>query len=392
MTAASRLGEDLASTMSSASMISMEEHSSHGVRRSRARVAVIAGVARNADSTRDILDLCCRAKSEGKIDRIIVSTWHTDIPNWRSLGFGGLGIEVISDNEPAIVVEGHIVHQVKALGNGLSLMEDGDVCLKFRTDRCVPMISRELIDRAQEDLEDPDLSLGFPKVFSKRIRAPYANPSYPFLIHDIEFLGLCGDLKKLIHFDMSFFDVMWVASPEAFLHSRPFFDLFPGIKLSHEIRITRISDNENLRLFLSAVRATPALQAILASYWAIVSRYYSIGWGHEPDRRAAVHFNLFDAILNGVPALGIDKHQKYAGSVCYTDYFFRETADHSPVLFPALAEHGFSWRNVPYAFLRNPPFPLDAERSRSIVDAVYGAFPAGEYTSLRGLPIERGVL
>jgi hypothetical protein len=365
---------------------------SHELQRSPARVALITGVARDVDSTRAIVDLCCRARSEGKIDRIVVSTWHTDMPNWRSMGYGDRGIEVISDNEPMAVVAGHIIHQVKALDNGLSMMEDGDVCLKFRTDRCVPLISRELIDRAQEDLEDPDSSLGFPKVFSKRIRAPYANPSCPFLIHDIEFMGLCCDLKKLIHFDMSFLDVMWVASPEAFMHSRPFFDLFPAIKLSHVVRITRISDNENLRLFLSAVRTTPELQAILATYWTIVSRYYSIGWGHKPDRRAAVRFDLFDAILNGIPALGIEKHQKYAGSVCYTDYLFRETADHSSILFPALAEHGFSWRNVPYAFLRNPPFLLDAERTRVIVDAVYDAFPVGEYTKLRGHAIERGVL
>jgi hypothetical protein len=367
-------------------------HPSHELRRPRVRVALIIGVARDAASTRAILDLCCRARSEGKIDRIVVSTWHTDMPNWRSLGFNGCGIEVISDNEPATVVEGHVIHQVKALSNGLSMMEDGDLCLKFRTDRCVPLISQELIDRAQEDLEEPDLSLGYPKVFSKRIRAPYANPSYPFLIHDIEFLGLCCDLKKLIHFDMSFCDVMWVATPEAFLHSRPFFDLFPAIKLSHEVRLTRIRNNDQLRLFLSAVRATPALQAILASYWAIVSRYYSIGWGHKPVESAAVRFDLFDAILNGVPDLGIDKHQKYAGSVCYTDYFFRDAADHSPVLFPALAEHGFSWRSAPYAFLRNPPFPLDAKHTRLIVDAVYDAFPAGEHTNLRGHAIERGVL
>lgn len=140
------------------------DYPSHEGRRPRARVALITGVARDADSARAILDLCCRARSEGKIDRIVVSTWHADMPGWRSLGFGGRGIEVISDNEPTTVVEGHIVHQVKALGNGLSMMDDGDVCLKFRTDRCAPVISRGLIDRAQEDLEDPDLSLGFPEV------------------------------------------------------------------------------------------------------------------------------------------------------------------------------------------------------------------------------------
>jgi hypothetical protein len=368
------------------------DHPSHEVRRPRVRVALISGVARDAVSTSAILELCCRARSEGKVDRIVVSTWHADMPNWRSLGFSDRDIEVISDNEPMTVAEGHLIHQMKALSNGLSMMEDEDVCLKFRTDRCVPVISRGLIDRAQEDLEDPDLSLGYPNVFSKRIRAPYANPSYPFLIHDIEFMGLCCDLKKLIHFDMSFFDVMWVASPEAFMHSRPFFDLFPEIRLSHEARITRIRDNDQLRLFLSAVRATPALQAILATYWAIVSRYYSIGWGHKPERSAAVRFSFFDAILNGVPGLGIEKHQKYGGSVCFTDYFFREAADHSPVLFPALAEHGFSWRDVPYAFLRNPPFPLDSERTRLIVDAVYDAFPAGIHAKLRGHAIERGVL
>jgi hypothetical protein len=281
---------------------------------------------------------------------------------------------------------------MKALNNGLSMVEDGDVCLKFPTGRCAPLIARGLIDCAQEDLEDPDLSLGFPNIFSKRIRSPFANPSYPFLIHGTEFMGLCCDLKKLIHFDVSFVDVMCAVSPEAVMHSRPFFDLFPAIQLSHEVRITRITDNENLRLFLNAVRATPALQVILATYWAIVSRYYSIGWGHKPDASAAARFNLFDAILNGVPALGIEKHQKYAGSVCYTDYLFRDADDHSPVLFPALAEHGFSWRNVPYTFLRNPPFPLDAERTRLIVDAVYDAFPAGEHTKLRGHAIERGVL
>jgi hypothetical protein len=362
------------------------------VRRTRDRVALIAGVARNADSTRAIIDRCCLARIKGKIDRIVVSTWHTDMQSWRSLGFGGRGIEVVSDNEPTTVAEGHIIHQMKALCNGLAMMDDGDVCLKFRTDRCVPAISWGLIDCAQEDLENPDLSLGFPKVFSKRIRAPYANPSYPFLIHDIEFLGLCCDVKKMIHFDTSFFDVMCIASPEAFMHSRPFFDLFPEIKLSHETRITRMRNNDKLRLFLSAVRATPALQAVLASYWAIVSRYYSIGWGHKPDRNTIVRFDLFDVILNGLPALGIDKHLKYAGSVCYTDYLFRNAADHSPVLFPALAEHGFSWRNVPYAFLRNPPFPLDAERTRLIVDAVYDAFPAGNGPNLRGHAIERGVL
>lgn len=367
-------------------------------RRSPNRVALITGVARDASSTRGVLDLCCRARSEGKIDRIIVSTWHTDVPHWRSLEFCGRDIEVISDDEPTTIAVGHVIHQMKSLNNGLSMMDDGDVCLKFRTDRCTPAISRALIDRAQEGLEDPDLSLGFPKIFSKRIRAPFANPSFPFFIHDIEFMGLCCDLKKLIHFDMSFLEVMCTSSVEAFMHSRPFFDLFPAIKLSHEVRILPMGDNERVRLYLSAVRATPALQIILATYWAIVSRYYSIGWGLKPVGRAAFRFSLFEAVLNGIPGLGIDKHPYHGGSLCYTDYLFRSAADHSHVLFPVLAEYGFSWRSVPYSFLRDTPIPLDTERTRLIVDAVYDAFPPenafapGNGPRRRGDAIERGVL
>lgn len=185
---------------------------------SKAPSVLICGSIRDGHAFAHELETYFRWRAEGAIDRIVFSGWLSN----RLDGNIGLmernGVEIILAHEPVVRGPGHIFHQLKNLDLGLQAFDDDELVLRCRTDKTSPVYSISELARRFHAAELP----GADSPFRRRLMLRGALPLQPFFFNDMAFMGLAGDIKRLVSFDIWWEIKHALLNPEQIFHLPPY--------------------------------------------------------------------------------------------------------------------------------------------------------------------------
>lgn len=166
--------------------------------------AIVTGNIRRPSELQLTLARLFHWRDQGRIDHVVLSTWHGEIEKVAGLrqALADGGVQLVEDDFPAESGMGHIAYQQRSLWNGLAACPDDALVVKLRTDK----VFARLFDRVPAMLEllplaaAPVAPLGsLPSPFEGRIIVSEGHIS-AFYIPDIVFCGLKRDLHRLVGF------------------------------------------------------------------------------------------------------------------------------------------------------------------------------------------------
>ncbi|MHB0704739.1 hypothetical protein ACX4MT_17955 [Roseomonas mucosa] len=241
------------------------------------KVAVICGALRDALEFSFIADRLLREKAEGKIDRIVFSTWFGEISQDHPL-FQPLlrsGIELIESKSPEKGGHGNIQRQKKALFQALIQLPPDATVLKLRTDKCAVLLGG-FLNRLQKPLviTEPANS-----VYRNKVVVVRTSSTMPFMSDDFSFLGRCDDLLRMTSQDESLLihnarceptaEMMWMYA--ALSRSDRLLDTFYSMISSRQFSILV------KKMVLKDFKGLPeVLLGFLAHYWLVNDSHYEV--------------------------------------------------------------------------------------------------------------------
>lgn len=228
-------------------------------------------------------------RNKGKIQNIIYSTWIGEIDKFEKLRefLEKNNVKLVESREPKNYTTGfenvrhagpgNIWCQTKLLDLGLREIDNNSYVLKTRPDIYIKpkFLVRLFSDKTAEHLEIPK---NVNHIFTKKIWIPWFEITMPFHIGDECFFGLCKDLKKLMHYDASYFvlDKIYWAPAHAMRFIHPFQKSFPLLKIylkyAPDISIWTC---ERFKVLEASLQENVYLD-ILAIYYYILKNYFFI--------------------------------------------------------------------------------------------------------------------
>jgi len=236
---------------------------------------LFTGLIRNEGVFLDKLIKAANLKSENVIDDVILSTWEGEIQKYPKVRkfFDDNAFQLIESSQPNLKLQGHVFHQMKTLSYGLDICGEECYVYKMRPDlgsfdeniKCIFEGSYE---------SQVEIAGGWPQLFNERVVIESAVAFHPFYINDIQFYGDVEDLKKLINFDL-FFEVHYSKlAPEQFFYFKNFHDIGNFRKYFRVNQGIHHNDDSKNLVHGSLVFQDPFLMQLIASYWAILSKYF----------------------------------------------------------------------------------------------------------------------
>ena len=228
-------------------------------------------------------------RNNGKIQNIIYSTWDDEIDKFKGLRKFLLGnnVKIVESREPKNYTTGfenmrhagpgNIWCQTKILDLGLREIDDNSYVLKTRPDIYIKpkFLDRLFSKRTAAKLKIPRNTRN---IFTKKIWIPWFEITLPFHMADECFFGLCKDLKKLIHYDASYFvlDKIYWAPAHAMRFIHPFEKSFPLLKnyLENAADLS-IYQLERLSVMELSLQEEVYLE-FLALYYYLLKNYFFI--------------------------------------------------------------------------------------------------------------------
>jgi hypothetical protein len=157
-----------------------------------ATTAVITGLIRSPETFEMLVDRLCLLRAEGLVDRIVLSTWTTELPGLRDLG--DRSVEVLVSDPIATDTYRNYRRQHHLLALGLDVVEPTDHVLKLRPDW---VVSSDTLRAFTEPQSPPSPPAGLPSVLARRVRLPWWSTRVPFHLADESLGGLATDLRHL---------------------------------------------------------------------------------------------------------------------------------------------------------------------------------------------------
>jgi len=139
-------------------------------------------------------------RSRGILQRCVVSTWADDAPRFvAALADAQLEADILANRTPAfeLSVQGHLLHQQRALRIGLDACPDG-IVLRLRADS---FISADLVGRVLASIRRPRPAPATP-LFNDWLWVPWIDYEEPFHVADEIILGHREDLRRLTRCDL----------------------------------------------------------------------------------------------------------------------------------------------------------------------------------------------
>lgn len=212
----------------------------------------------------------------GTVDRVVVSTWHSELrgnPEIYQLLIKNQ-IEVIANNEPQIVMPGHLAHQMKSFAVGLELFDDNDVVLKTRFDlagNTVQKLQAFYNEFSQQELTQSD----WPTIFANKVTIDGGFVFQPFYLNDIVFLGKMSDISKFVNLDLSMEFFCSETAPEQWFHYAPFKNKFQIVKdfFAVNVGFYHTGEHRNEEFILNALEFEFFRNA-MGFYWQLILQYY----------------------------------------------------------------------------------------------------------------------
>lgn len=293
--------------------------------------AVVPGLIRDLPVLARILNRLLVLRAAGRLDVILVSTWHGHVsgrPELRA-AFDQAGIRWVECEEPRPNPSGHNLHQMKAVHAGLRACPRDAFVLKLRTDKVdlAHPVMAGMIDNAltgRLDLE-PAPPPGWPKVFGKRVAVAAGHLLKMFYLSDQVFFGLRDDLLKLLNFDLRYVELFGMPITEQWWFSYPFIDRFPIFQDVLKVQGVPLGNPPLPAEIVPALLGNDLFLDALATYLRILNAYFRIGFlppGHPfyaqaPEALAAVTYGRWFLELGHPFGCNTDQKTHYFLNDCW---------------------------------------------------------------------------
>ncbi len=127
---------------------------------------------------------------------IVVSTWRDELAKYPEIlvRLQALGAHIVEQNEPNLVLSGHILHQIACIDLGLDLLDENCFVLKLRPD-----ISNtaDVTDFLAATPISTMRHRAMPSPFLEKLHIRAFFAAQPFYINDITIAARAGDLRRL---------------------------------------------------------------------------------------------------------------------------------------------------------------------------------------------------
>jgi hypothetical protein len=162
------------------------------------------GQVRGADLFRRALAPALSLRAQGRVQRILLSTWRGESDRFEdgAAALRALGVEIVESAFPErLAVPGNVFQQMLALDRALDQIDDDWLVLRTRPD--VVFIEEDALASVLLQQLPPVLPPdGHPAVFAERVWVAYFLPATPFLAADQVFFGRASDLRSLCTYDL----------------------------------------------------------------------------------------------------------------------------------------------------------------------------------------------
>jgi hypothetical protein len=197
---------------------------------------LITGVIRDENFLLSRLNFFFKQKQAGHIEQLVFSTWKGEIEKFDAVVDAMRDYEFIlaESDQPDIVCDGHYIHQMVSLKNGLEVCPDNQFILRTRTDKCGPesgVIEEEMatflqnknyVRKSQDEFDIFDYKIG---TFASHTEVSNNAPAL-FFWNDRHYFGLKEDLLKFTNYNVLAFGYQNLI-PEQALFSAPFLQKWP---------------------------------------------------------------------------------------------------------------------------------------------------------------------
>ncbi len=300
---------------------------------------VFTGLIRNEKLFIQKLNTAKKLKDCKLLDGIVFSTWIGEIRKYPKIKklLKELDVLIVELSEPNLQMQGHIIHQMKSLYYGLLACPEQSYVYKTRPDIAEfdNVLLKKLFSRNYE--RKVNTLDGWPTIFKERIVVHSGFFMYPFYINDISFFGLKDDIKKLVHFDISF-DVLYNnIAPEQYFFAKPFIEFFPIFEEYFSVNQGIMQDEKLTKEYITYYKKSDFLLKVLSTYLLILKQYFTIisfnNFSQNPTPSNFSYEDFFDA---NVP--GLEKRKQVAGSIFFNNeiwlkQFFSKQLKDSPLKF-----------------------------------------------------------
>ncbi|MFN3076135.1 MAG: hypothetical protein ABT940_04505 [Alphaproteobacteria bacterium] len=244
---------------------------------------LFAGLPRTPEIFLRSLTTVAQLQAEGLVDRILVSTWHSERDTFRNLcrtiysSFPNARIFLLTSLPPAVGFNpnpyGNPLHQNLAIGKGLEILPQDGWVLRTRADLYLGRdLLLHLFTNIRRNMEAPS---GVTSVLGKRIWVPWLDALHPFYIGDECFYGQVRDVARVVNCDATLY-VCCFPSINAHINLH----YFPFMK-SFRMFLTYFELSRAYNIRLEAWLAMPksrfrhkAYVKMIALYWKIMLDNY----------------------------------------------------------------------------------------------------------------------
>lgn len=272
---------------------------------------LFTGLVRNEDLFIEKLTKAVQLKREGFIQSIIFSTWLGELIRYEKVKkFITLhNVFLIESTEPNVKLPGYILHQMKSLHLGLSLVPESDYVYKMRPD--LGPFNIDNVKKIVTQKHPVDIDTDWPVVFKEKVVIDGGFIMHPFYMNDIQFFGLVSDLKKMVNFDLSYEVLFNDISPEQYFYISPFIEHFSILHKFFMVNQGLLhSQKEQAKKYMEYYSGSRFHLKVLATYILILDSYFHINGMN--DARYEDEITLMD-IFNGlVPDVSIYPSLPYA--------------------------------------------------------------------------------
>ena len=244
---------------------------------------------------------------------IVFSTWTGELENYPDLAaqLHRLDATVITQNQPNLVLPGHILHQLVALDGGLALLPSDAFVLKTRPDLGYPGDLDRFMNMSPRPVPK-DAPLRMPFEYAAHIVGGFG--PHPFYVNDITYAGVASDLRQLTGLPLTFLTRYSRLAPEQLYWGGglradrvPVFDAF----LRVYVGIIFHQQEKSLAL-RTALAASPLYARVIACTSLLMTDQFEFFWPDQ-DRdislAQAVSFPLEALLWEDVGIRGVTRNQ-----------------------------------------------------------------------------------
>jgi|688.fasta_scaffold300041_2 hypothetical protein len=287
--------------------------------------AVIAGQIRDPLVFKKNISLLNKIKSEGRISRIVFSSWHEELEKYEGIrGFlKAENILTVTSRCPELLLDYQtdppapkyvtILQQIKSLRLGIECCDDDDWVLRLRSDIPISENTVRVLTPKAEDVELNPL-VGWPKVFSKKIAVLGGICFYPFFINDMLFAGAKCDLRKLAtpQITTQLFGLRMNCEQQLF--TPPFWDFLPIAPLFFQSNPGLESRSRELSLsVLWRSVEFPFYRRVLGAFYNVLLNYFLVNGGSDSRTDEDVSRTIKETNLSFAQLISETRTESFAG-------------------------------------------------------------------------------